>query len=133
MSPTERLGNRLTRTRSCLHFGAFLRAPLIFELMKPQRIQLRRIKGWKMPANTVIVDRRSRWGNPFRLQTTSEFSDKPVPVELARMCAAAHFRNWVDGTFYADVQRELRGKNLACWCPLGQACHADVLLAIANK
>ena len=27
---------------------------------------------------------------------------------------------------------ELRGKNLACWCPLDQPCHADVLLELAN-
>lgn len=26
----------------------------------------------------------------------------------------------------------LRGKDLACWCPLDQPCHADVLLEIAN-
>jgi hypothetical protein len=32
----------------------------------------------------------------------------------------------------ADIQRELRGKNLACWCPLDQPCHADVLLRLAN-
>lgn len=31
-----------------------------------------------------------------------------------------------------DIQRELRGKNLACWCQLDQPCHADVLLEIAN-
>ena len=28
---------------------------------------------------------------------------------------------------------ELRGKNLACFCPLDQPCHADVLLELANK
>ncbi|MCR1785331.1 DUF4326 domain-containing protein [Nocardioides carbamazepini] len=27
---------------------------------------------------------------------------------------------------------ELAGKDLACWCPLDQPCHADVLLEIAN-
>lgn len=27
----------------------------------------------------------------------------------------------------------LRGKNLACWCPIGEPCHADVLLEIANQ
>ncbi len=27
---------------------------------------------------------------------------------------------------------ELRGKNLACWCPLDQPCHADALLELAN-
>lgn len=30
------------------------------------------------------------------------------------------------------VRAELRGKNLACFCPLDQPCHADVLLEIAN-
>ncbi|WP_269062108.1 DUF4326 domain-containing protein [Salipiger marinus] len=27
---------------------------------------------------------------------------------------------------------ELRGRDLACWCPDGP-CHADVLLKIANE
>jgi hypothetical protein len=32
----------------------------------------------------------------------------------------------------ADIMRELRGKNLACWCKPGEPCHADVLLELAN-
>ena len=28
---------------------------------------------------------------------------------------------------------ELRGRDLACWCPLDQPCHADVLLELANR
>ena len=32
---------------------------------KPERIQLRRKKGWKMPENTVKVDRSTKYGNPF--------------------------------------------------------------------
>ena len=28
---------------------------------------------------------------------------------------------------------ELKGKNLACWCPLDQPCHADILLKLANE
>lgn len=31
-----------------------------------------------------------------------------------------------------DVRAELAGRDLACWCPLDQPCHADVLLSIAN-
>lgn len=31
-----------------------------------------------------------------------------------------------------EVREELRGKDLACWCPLDQPCHADVLLELAN-
>lgn len=32
----------------------------------------------------------------------------------------------------AEAVRGLRGHDLACWCPLDQPCHADVLLEIAN-
>jgi hypothetical protein len=33
----------------------------------------------------------------------------------------------------AAVRRELRGRDLACWCPIGQPCHAELLLQIANS
>jgi hypothetical protein len=32
-----------------------------------------------------------------------------------------------------DARRELRGRDLACYCPLDEPCHADVLLAVANE
>ena len=31
------------------------------------------------------------------------------------------------------VLSALRGHDLACWCPLDQPCHADVLLELANR
>lgn len=31
-----------------------------------------------------------------------------------------------------EIREELAGKNLACFCPLDQPCHADVLLELAN-
>lgn len=34
-------------------------------MTKPQRIQLKRTRGWRMPPNTVKVDRSTKWGNPF--------------------------------------------------------------------
>ena len=42
------------------------------------------------------------------------------------------------GQFRAAVKAELRGRNLACWCPIEDEngnrvpCHADFLLEIAN-
>jgi Domain of unknown function (DUF4326) len=33
---------------------------------------------------------------------------------------------------FAEWIYPLQGHDLACWCPLGQPCHADVLLEIAN-
>jgi hypothetical protein len=34
----------------------------------PRRVQLRRAKGWRMPANTVKVDRTTLFGNPFSIK-----------------------------------------------------------------
>jgi len=42
----------------------------------------------------------------------------------------------IDGGFplsVDDARHELAGRDLACWCPLDQPCHADVLLEIANR
>lgn len=87
-------------------------------MSKPVRIQLRRTKGWQMPANTVKVDRSTKWGNPWTLENSGQVS----PV-LRFACETAPLM---------DV-RELRGKNLACWCGPDAECHADVLLELANR
>jgi hypothetical protein len=44
------------------------------------------------------------------------------------------YRRWAKGhdELEYQVRQVLRGKDLACWCPLDQPCHADVLLEIAN-
>jgi hypothetical protein len=34
--------------------------------------------------------------------------------------------------YAALVRAELAGRNLCCWCPPAKACHAGVLLEIAN-
>jgi hypothetical protein len=33
----------------------------------PERIQLRRTKGWRKPEGAIVVSRPSKWGNPFRV------------------------------------------------------------------
>jgi hypothetical protein len=98
----------------------------------PQRVQLKRSAGWKMPANTVKVDRTTRWGNPF---TIAECGSAAIAV-------AQHGR-WMRGEIGApggvepparDVLRTaLGGRHLACWCALNGPCHADLLLVLANK
>jgi hypothetical protein len=90
--------------------------------MTPMRVQLSRRKGWRMPPNTVKVDRSTRWGNPW---TPDAFAD---PVEEYRASIG-----WSDMVPSAgEIMHHLRGKNLACWCRPGSPCHADVLLEIAN-
>lgn len=100
---------------------------------EPKRIQRRRTRGWKMPPNTVYVGRPTKWGNPFIADRpyetvaagTSVVADAAHAVRLFRPCAWARVE---------EIQRELRGKNLACWCAVDERhCHADVLLELANK
>lgn len=115
----------------------------------PDRITLSRAKGWRMPENTVKVDRSTRWGNPFVVHHPGSKMERPMTAEMAVMSfrsvlekSAAWFPvplPWPKGkipaqmTTVEDVVRELRGKNLACWCKPGTPCHADVLLELANK
>lgn len=124
----------------------------------PERIQLRRTKGWRMPEGAVKVDRSTRWGNPFGFAWLGSEREKqlcylpngePVlamglfavvssdPRQRRYSCAEA-FAAWIHGPqaeareIKAAARAELRGKDLACWCPLDHPCHADVLLEIAN-
>ncbi len=102
--------------------------------MTPSRITLSRAKGWRMPENTVKVDRSTKWGNPFKVGeniggrgpvdqagAVQMFSDMLADPELAAICG------------YPRDLSPLRGKNLACWCKPGTPCHADVLLELANR
>jgi len=104
--------------------------------MMPERIQLKRTKGWKMPPNTVIVSRPGRWGNPFPVTV---WVPADVAVSMFRHELGAAMKRRVPESMWNVFDRmaanlhELRGKNLACWCKAGDTCHADVLLAVANS
>ena len=112
----------------------------------PIRVQRRRAKGWRMPPNTVYVGRPSWWGNPFLVSIHGDHGEcarlyrkvimgKENPGDLTRSQLRAANTAWPD-CFSMPCQDSakifLRGKNLACWCPLDQPCHADVLLELAN-
>lgn len=88
----------------------------------PKRIQRRRTAGWRMPENTVYVGRPTKWGNPYKINE-----------RLNKENAVALFREFVEIHIPAEELKELKGKNLACWCKEGSPCHADILLEFANK
>lgn len=80
-----------------------------------------------MPPKTVKVDRSTCWGNPY--QGTGKNPDRALLRRLFR----EYMNRPEQAEKRAEVKRQLRGKNLACWCPLDKPCHADVLLEIANE
>lgn len=125
--------------------------------MKPQRIQLSRRKGFNLQEHSrsvnglgaVKVDRSTKWGNPFYVGRKTRYGIEAIPGRGTFYCCGS-----TEGAVreYAFILKEsmgmlglcdddldvLRGKNLACWCPLPKdgepdVCHAAVLLEIANR
>ena len=92
---------------------------------EPRRIQLRRTKGWRKPEGAVVVARPTKWGNPFR--------DGLNRDEAVELYTEWMLRSYPGRRLAAEARFELAGRDLACWCPDDQPCHADVLLEIANQ
>jgi hypothetical protein len=97
-----------------------------------------------MPPGTVVVARPTKWGNPFDWREVRQEWD--CSSEEARAAVVGLYRDWlcmVEPERFGEHLRprrvailaslsDLRGLNLACWCPLDGPCHADVLLELAN-
>lgn len=79
-----------------------------------------------MPLNTVYVGRPTKWGNPYKMTRTND------PHPCSREQAIEKYEQWLRGELVdrPDLLEPLRGKDLACWCPLNKSCHADVILKI---
>ncbi len=121
-----------------------------------KRIQRKRTKGFRLPENTICVNRPTKWGNPLRLDgdmimihagyrranlapwvfyTLGDIDDVLHLYDL--ILDGIQFVNkdlqyWSDQFKKNDIE-ELRGKNVACFCRLDQKCHADVLLKKLNQ
>lgn len=119
----------------------------------PQRIQMSRQRPWRAHhPDAVIVARPSKWGNPFWVRynsggTWAVLHDGIIygcyeSRAIARNEAVDLFRSAINPAapkdslphypLIKDMKRELAGKDLCCWCPLDQPCHADVLIELAN-
>lgn len=127
----------------------------------PERIQMSRHRPWRSDnPEAMIVARPSKWGNPWKIArvechdgglcwgtetktifgdwvTSHEHSTSAQDAATAAVTSYRHAILWpVSGEpgvpDLDDIRRELGGRDLACWCPLDQPCHADVLLELAN-
>ena len=73
-----------------------------------------------------MVARPSRWGNPFRVGVDGDRARCVARYREALSVGRLPFTT-------AEARRALAGRDLACWCPLGEPCHADVLLELAGE
>ena len=115
--------------------------------MTPQRIQRKRTAGSRKPAGAIDCTRPGPWGNPYRvreylapehtfvvldtheLERSEHFADKAeayaAAVELFKHKLLITLMVW------PEYLEPLRGKDLLCWCKVGDHCHADALLEYA--
>ncbi len=143
-------------------------------MTKPQRIQLKRTKGFNLQEHSlsinglsaVKVSRPTKWGNPFKVvgdmiyvhagyrrtilspwvflcsgelerclqlyeAVVTGKMNQAIDFAKIRVDAATDIEYWIKH-FEKQKLSELKNKNLSCFCKPGEACHADVLLKIAN-
>jgi hypothetical protein len=99
-----------------------------------KRIQRQRTKGWRLPADAVYVGRPTKWGNPWQKEPGALSAQGAVDAyvrSIQQSDAGGRFHHGCPTS--VAIREHLAGKDLACWCPLDQPCHADVLLRIANE
>lgn len=100
----------------------------------PQRIQRRRTKGYRLPANAVSVTRPGRWGNPFKVGewAVDQITERGIPITRENCLRLFESYCKLELEENPTWLEPLRGKDLACWCKEGEPCHADILLRLAN-
>ena len=114
--------------------------------MKPARIVLSRRAGFDLQAISQALNglpaqsvaRPGPWGNPFTIAEVME--ETGLDKDAAQAEAVARYGRWIIGDIDGPkppptrekIRAELGGKNLACWCPLDEPCHAEILLESAN-
>jgi hypothetical protein len=122
--------------------------------LMPIRIQRKRTAGWKMPEGARYVGRPTVFGNPYDVETYGRelaiklFAETAIGCwspslfprgekwdALVNAAYAAHcaWLKRIGPQSWETIRCELRGHDLACWCPLSEPlCHANCLLDIAN-
>lgn len=86
-----------------------------------------KIGGW-----FTMGDPDPKYRGPFQMTYCQAFKEEPGFTKITDAAMSLDwFRRYCETT--KREFSELRGKNLACWCDIGQPCHADLILTIANR
>lgn len=110
------------------------------------RVQRRRVKGYRMPRGTIYVGRPTKWGNPYvvkklaprRYAVFNPEGEQLGAAKINRWSAAEQavlrYRIMMEKIIKDEPSAldELKDHPLACWCSIGEPCHRDVLIELAN-
>lgn len=84
--------------------------------------------------NTVYIGRPSKYGNPYSHLGKEDEEGKVGTREEAVSMYENHFLNLPEAE-QEDIKRDLKGKDLMCWCVGGKKlvpCHGHALLQLCN-
>lgn len=115
--------------------------------MQPVRIQRSRQHKQESPNGLPIkyVGRPTRWGNPFKITgqkghwfVINDFDDPLLTFDQksdAIDFCVDNYKYYILNEIKLGILNlnELKGKNLSCWCNIGERCHVDVLLELITK
>lgn len=115
------LGILLMKVRDILHLEEEADIGALQE--PPQVLNMRHFRNRPLPDNAVLVDRTTKWGNPFKVGRDAKTNEEAVKL----------FDEYLDKhpELKAAAKRELKGKDLVCWC-FPKDCHACTWLRVAN-
>lgn len=80
----------------------------------------------RLPPNTVLVDRKTPFGNPFHLGRDGDRDE---------VCDKFEAWVWTQPELIRKIREELRGRHLMCHCVENDRyvrCHAETIRKIAN-
>jgi hypothetical protein len=105
----------------------------------PHRVQLSRKSGWRMPGNTIKVDRTTPLGNPFIVGKHGTVKECILLFEMlcsGLICASVDAECVHKQKLFLEYvkknKEKLKDKNFACWCRLSSPCHSEPLLRLIN-
>lgn len=86
-----------------------------------------------VPEGAVYVGRPTKWGNPYKVGKCYSLWLTRKHIPFTNEDAVAAYVDYLNKSpeLVKEAKEELKGKDLVCWCA-PKACHADVLLELAN-
>ena len=82
------------------------------------------MRDYEPNTNHVIIDRTTKWGNPFKLIDYN--NDRDLVLKIFE----EYFHS--NKQLQQDALNELSGKVLVCWCK-PKKCHGDVYARFVNE
>ena len=97
------------------------------------RVQRKRIKGFKLPLNTLVITRGTPFGNPWKKITDFQSQNMDTGECILNTNVVALFEDRLtinSKQLFVDTCENRGIEHLACFCPVDSPCHGDVWLQV---